>query len=397
MRDAPLLERIRPIYWSITLTTVALSSRLWGRDRTLWAFGAREGTAFADNAKYLYLHVADAHPEIRPVWISKNRRVVSSLQSRGYEAYHTRSLTGIAILLRAGAVFVTHGIVDVIPSAVGGATIVQLWHGVPIKTIGGDAERASYPRATRLADAYLAERVALATVPAEAAIDPMVSGLRIPRDRFRVTGYPRTDVFDHDVPGAHIGIDPELRERVRTLSDSGFVFAYLPTFRSWAADLGEQFDFDALEEFLAANDAYLLVKTHPSERLSIDEAGDRVIRLPPGTDVYPLLGYTDALITDYSSVGLDYLLLDRPIVYYPFDLDAYRERRGLYFEYESVTAGPIATDFESLLAGMRDVLEGDDFVDERRAVRSRFAQYPPGSASERVVRAVKSVLGIASR
>jgi CDP-glycerol glycerophosphotransferase (TagB/SpsB family) len=81
-----------------------------------------------------------------------------------------------------------------------------------------------------------------------------------------------------------------------------------------------------------------------------------------------MLPRLDALITDYSSIYFDYLLLDRPVLFFPYDLERYREdERGFYFEYEEVTPGPKARTFDELVSRICELLDG--YERERAAWR----------------------------
>ena len=66
------------------------------------------------------------------------------------------------------------------------------------------------------------------------------------------------------------------------------------------------------------------------------------------SDAYEILPACDVLITDYSSIAYDFLLLDRPIVYFVPDLDRYVEHRNVYFTLEEMAAGPIVTQLDEL-------------------------------------------------
>ncbi|USZ67816.1 CDP-glycerol glycerophosphotransferase family protein [Halorussus salilacus] len=387
--------------WVLYRAVKALSF-CWTRDDSLWAFGARAGGAFADNAKYLYLHVATERPDVRPVWLSKDREVVAELQSAGYEAYHCYSLRGLALNLRAGVVFLTHGHRDLAMPCCAGALNVMLWHGLPLKRVSWDAGFADEPAAVRAAHAHMAGEFDLLTVPGPQT-GPFESGLRIDRDRMVETGYPRNDALFDAVPGEQLGTDADALARVRDLAGDRPVVCYLPTFREWDPGVvAENVDFAALEDFLADRDAYLAVKTHPNERLDLSALDlDRVVELPEATDAYPLLRRADALVTDYSSVYFDYLLLDRPVAFYAFDLDRYRAERGFYFEYDDVTPGPVARDFEGLLDALDRTLDAvvsdeDPDADRRRAVRESMLGESTANAvdsSARVYEAVRRRLG----
>jgi len=375
---------------------VRLSAR-YGRDPTLWVFGARGGEAFEDNGKYLYLHVAEERPSVRAVWLSRDGQVVERLRAAGHEAHHAYSLRGAYYNLRAGVVCLTHDPRDVNLACTGGARVTQLWHGVPLKRIGWDAEVADRSLAVRLCLGYLRRNVSLLVLTARELSGPFASGLRVDRDSMAVGAYPRTDALTGEVPGEGVGVDDAVRDRLDRAAEAGPLLFYLPTYRGReGAGFRGHVDLDALEAFLAERDAHLAVKPHPKEPVDLgDEAGSRVIEVPPGTDVYPLLRRADALVTDYSSVAFDYLLLDRPLAYYPYDLDRYREERGFYFDYDAVTPGPTARDFEGLLDALARILDGDgdEFATERAAVRDRFFESPGGDASAVAFRLVDGRLG----
>ncbi|MEI5103283.1 CDP-glycerol glycerophosphotransferase family protein [Streptomyces sp. PmtG] len=99
----------------------------------------------------------------------------------------------------------------------------------------------------------------------------------------------------------------------------------------------------------------------------------------------------DALVTDYSSLMFDYACLDRPIVTYAPDWQAYRLARGAYFDllsgHEGETPGAVATTEDDLIALFRDdAWNTPDTTRLRKAFRARFCPYDDGGAAERVVR-----------
>jgi len=197
-----------------------------------------------------------------------------------------------------------------------------------------------------------------------------------------LTGYPRNDALFGTVPGEEVGTAAAALARIRDLADRRKLVCYLPTFREWTDEsAADRLDLPALDSFLAERDATLVVKTHPRDHLDPPSDLAHVVALPEKTDIYPFLRHADALVTDYSSVYFDYLLLDRPIVFYADDLAAYRARRGFYFDYESVTPGPVADSFEELLAGLDAALDPTDaHANARRAVRARLLGADPAAS-----------------
>ncbi|WP_224448092.1 CDP-glycerol glycerophosphotransferase family protein [Haloprofundus salilacus] len=395
-RPRRLLYYVSLFFEAVAVAVVGAVTRRVGRDDSLWVFGARGGTDFCENSKYLYLSVAADKPDVRPVWVTKNRAIVRELQAHGYEAYHAFSPRGIWLQLRAGTVFLTHNLKDVNRFAVGGATLVMLWHGVPLKRISWDAELAERPRPVQALSRYLYDQYDLVSLTGSGAREAFRTGFGLPDDRLVVTGYPRTDVFFESVPGATLCTDETELDRIRRLADDHDVWLYMPTFREDpSAQASEHVDFAALDAVLAERDAYLVVKLHPKERLDADlSAFDRLLELPAGVDVYPLLPATDGLITDYSSVLFDYLLLDRPVIRYAYDLEVYRAERGFYYDYEELSPGPTAREFDELLDALATALDGDDdHAAERRAVRDRFFDENGGGYADAVYEAVRELRG----
>ena len=114
-------------------------------------------------------------------------------------------------------------------------------------------------------------------------------------------------------------------------------------------------------------------------------------------DIAGLFAEADALITDYSSVMFDYALLDRPMFFYTYDLERYRDDlRGWYFDFEKEAPGPLSRDTESLINDIKDLSEGGPeslkWQEKRRAFKERFAGFEDGHASERTARKLETFL-----
>ena len=345
------------------------------RNPNLWVFGARNGVAFGDNAKYLYLHVVAHYPEIRPVWLARDRTVVCDLQRNGYEAYHIYSLRGIWLNLKAGVVIVTHGLQDINIPCSGGAQAVLLWHGTPLKRISWDAAFREEPWLVQAAHRYAHRVFKLVIAETEAAKPSFVSGLGVDPDTIVFTGYPRNDALTRHIPGAEIGTDRQAAHELKHFDESVPLLLYVPTFRDHGGKTAlEWLDLTALDLFLDHIGGYCYLKAHPNEPSVNIEGYDRIRLVGNGTDIYPLLAAVDLLITDYSSIYFDFILLDRPVVFYPYDLERYRTEQGFYYNYEEVTPGPKAKNIEELKQQVTTELKSDTAVRERRELCKRFCQ-----------------------
>ena len=100
-----------------------------------------------------------------------------------------------------------------------------------------------------------------------------------------------------------------------------------------------------------------------------------------------MIGISDGLLSDYSSVAVDYLLLDRPLGYVLADYDMYKEKRGFVFEnpYDYMPGYKISN-YGDVLSFIEDVIEGNDrYAKERRELNKKINFYNDGKSCERVV------------
>jgi len=201
------------------------------------------------------------------------------------------------------------------------------------------------------------------------------------------TGYPRNDVL--------IKHSPEDAKHLRKkygIAENKKIVLYAPTWREdkhtltrgYEFDL--KFDLDRLRKQFGETH-FFIFKMHQfvSDYLNIPH--DEVFRdLSSVSDINELFIISDVLITDYSSVFFDFALLQRPILYYMYDLEKYRdETRGFYLDVHSLP-GPVLTTEEELLQSLANINHLDDKTAEQL---NRFNQiYNPledGNSSKRVI------------
>ena len=409
---AKLVTRLGERAFAAVLAAVSL---VVPRSKRIWAFGSWYGQRFADNPKYFFLHCASREREaVHAVWLSMSSTVVRRIRALGYPAYHRLSPAGLWYALRAGVYIFDCRVMDVSSVASSGALKVNLWHGVPLKMIERDIAQSNNAlaqahhgsplvrAANKVLRPQLSERYDYILGTSRATCERFAGAFGVSPSQVINGGYPRTDVLLSDDDHAHFRMPEEERvvEQCRAYARDGTrVLLYMPTFRDWRNDADRviPIDWRALDTLLQKHDGALFCKLHPGDQARLpDLAGmSRVHLIPSSVDPYPILRHSDALISDYSSVFFDYLLLDRPIVFYPYDLDDYRTySRALYDDYDSVTPGPKAYDVAGLHRALTALLSSYDehsrrHAPERAAVRNRFYEHVDDGASARLFDALR--------
>ena len=156
------------------------------------------------------------------------------------------------------------------------------------------------------------------------------------------------------------------------------------------------FPIDRLNALLEKYDAYFLYRSHfnTDESKAID--GYERIKSASSReflDPQPLLYYSDIMITDYSGIYFDYLLMDRPIIFYNYDIESYKTHRGLIMNYEDNTPGPKVNNQSDLLNAIEEYLINPDKDKEfREEIKKKFHKYEDGKACERTYELIKSLM-----
>ena len=327
------------------------------RDRRLVVFGAPLDR-FADNAAYAFLHMSDhERRDFDPVWITGSSALVARLRARGYRAELRWSWPGVRDCVRAGSYVYSGYRSDINQWLNAGATAVSLWHGLPIKRIEADVApaRERHGAITRLLEAgrdappdYLLSSSEFVTR------ECFARAFRISPERCWELGYPRNDhlLVQPDKPHPAMVAGAGEWERIR---EAGTVVGLFLTWRDDRSD-------DAVDEALlqriastcAEHGALLAYKAHYNVAPAAIPAESCVL-LPSEGDLHAYLGLCEVLITDYSSVALDFLLLGRPTVYYVPDLDHYAATRGFCI-HPSTLPGTMARTRDELLQQLSNVL-----------------------------------------
>jgi len=382
------------------LMLIKISLALIPRNEDLWVLGDghRGRERRGENAKYFFLQLAN-NKDKDIIWISHREEEIDTFRDNGYTAYNSRSWRGRYTLLRANKIFCTNGM-DFTWWLTGKSDIVQLWHGNALKKGGWDVvKHRNYSKTQKRYRKHITYNWDwFITTSRNPPADIQRRAFSMSEKDTLITGYPRTDVFFKDIDHLGIDVDTSLLSHLDSLSSNETVFMYAPT---WRRDyrgtdktvLNEaDLNLSQLDSKLEENDSYLVLKIHPMEDVKVDQKEfNRILVAEPGSDPYPLLKRVDCLIADYSSIFVDYLLLNRPIIFFPYDLEEYTANEGLYYKYEAITPGDVVKSDRELYDSMERIAEDNDpYETEREVIRDLFYDHIDGNSAERIYQRVDS-------
>lgn len=383
-----------------------LATTILPKDKRLWIFGAWWGDAYADNSKYLFEYVNRNHREIRAVWLTKNKAAYDLVKNRGFEVHMVHSIRGFLLRVFSRVWVMSSGMLDFNSYhgwPIGRVKIVQLWHGTPFKTLGYvDPHRNSLDRRARLSPLHVlpfnlqVSQDDLYIATSEEVRSKIAIVFRVSAEKVQITGYPRTDVlFARDKP------EVPMTDLLHKLKQTFTLAIYMPTERQ-RGNTSLSFllnDLKSVNSRLAELKVILLVKlhfAHLGELDSLDGSLNNVLFIKDediDQDIYTILSETDLLITDYSSIYFDYLLLNKPIIFAPFDIESYTSDRSFYYGYFDVTPGPKAQNWDEVIECIEAIVRKSDmYEDQRLKVGGIFNAYHDGNSSQRVYQAIMAEL-----
>ena len=256
--------------------------------------------------------------------------------------------------------------------------VVNLWHGTPLKRIGNleeGKEQIDYNFFTKV----------VASSPMYQPIMADIFGCS--EEDVDVLGNPRND----EMFKVNQILDTAILRGARRL------IVWLPTYREYKDDmlvpLLSRSDLEDLNKFLKMKNWRMIIKLHPLQESSLNEMkyshidiyNEKQLR-ENDMSVYTILRNADALITDYSSVFFDYLMLDRPIAFVTEDFDEYKKKRGFIFDKpEDFMPGPRLKDLDQMKNFLSSVDYGiDTYRDDRHEVNAMVNTYNDGRSAMRI-------------
>ncbi|HVH79916.1 MAG TPA: CDP-glycerol glycerophosphotransferase family protein, partial [Stellaceae bacterium] len=270
---------------------------------------------------------------------------------------------------------------------------LQTWHGTPLKRLAHDMPDlgityyrskqtyqemvSAYDKDSQLWD-YLIS-------PNQFSTAVFCSAFKVNREKIIETGYPRNDILTTVSTEKIQGV----KEKFNIPSNKQ-VILYAPTWRDNAFNL-QGYTFELTLDFtkwhkILGDDYVIIFKPHyliAQHFVVPNGLSEFVLTMPATADINELYIISDQLITDYSSVFFDYAILNRPIYFYMFDFETYRDDlRGFYLQVPKALPNDICYTQDQLLTA---ISSGQFNFKRLAAFNEKFNHLQDGKASRRVI------------
>ncbi len=368
-----------------------------------WVFASDYGNQCREGSKYLLEYMLREHSDYHCTFVTRNPVVRENLSKKGIPCVMNFSWKGVCSIARAEAVFFTQYCDDIyFAYRKPHRKYYFLVHGMPYKRAFNavpDAFKQKYARkvsAFRKLGAAFRQWLVLAFTMDDVKMVSCCSEFnqRYMPDFFGtnksypILGMPRNDALFQDW---------RMNEEPWIDTDGKFVVTYMPTHRAYGKGKVTPTPFihrPDIQQWMADNQVVFVMKNHPNMVSALSDVQENsVIRDISRLSIDPQVAiwHSDVLVTDYSSVWMDYLLLDRPILFYYYD-NYEEEDEGLLFSLKDDCPGHECCTEEELFDLIRRCRENPEAMRPRPDQIRKYHKYRDGLSCQRHFEAVREDL-----
>lgn len=343
---------------------------------------------YSDSPKYIYEYIAQNHPEYECVWaINDGAKIpygAKTVKRFSFQyAYYLAVSKYLVFNVRPPLWY--HKREEQV--------FLETWHGTPLKRLVFDQEEVTSASPKYKQQFYRQRKDWDFLVSANPFSTKTFRSCFLYEGEMLEYGYPRNDILYWPNKDE---IAQQLKEKLGIPKDKKTIL-YAPTWRDDQHYGSGQYKFElALDLKLMKerlqDDYVVLLRTHHyiSDHIDVSGLGDFVINLSSYDDISEIYLISDICITDYSSVFFDYANLKRPILFYTYDFDKYKNQlRGFYIDMNTEVPGPLLYTSEQVVQAIEDIDEiTEEYKERYDQFYDRFCCYDDGHASEHVAEAM---------
>lgn len=283
--------------------------------------------------------------------------------------------------------------------------VIELWHGMGLKKIGMRTDAIDYKKYKSLV-----RNVEKMISYSELYSNIIKAAMPLDESKIEICGMPRNDLlfiennYLYDIFGEHLKESQNILYMPTYRQNKSEYFDIIQSSKSFENIFGfDEFDLDEFGSFLRKNKKFIIIKLHPLEKQKIniqeykkyeDVIGflDDEILFERKIDLYEILNKIDILITDYSSIYVDTLLINIPTIFINNDIESYKNNRGFCLEpYEVWTPGAKVKNFGSLIKAI-DNINSDKYMVQEEFVKKVCHRYLDNNSSKRVWNIIEKIL-----
>lgn len=322
------------------------------------------GQKYIDNTKFVYEYLLQ-NSNYKVFWLTKNRDIYSLLKQQRKPVVMYNSLQGIIKQIRAQVVFSTVQFSDFNQWLLTNTIYIDLGHGHPIKDPG---KAIMMEPVLSLQELYINNLHYYGIMASDFARDRYHDVVAVDQSHLLLSDFARNDVF----------IDETLRigknKIVTRIKGDKKAIVYMPTHRSSGKRkmcMNKILPMENIQTFCESNNYVFIIKKHFYHRAEIEdlEKYPNIFDITGEEDIDPqvLLWQADVLISDYSACYIDYLLLNRPLMFYQYDSIEFQEtERSFYIPFELLDFAPIAKCKKDFLDKLSVACNEDDIFRDKR-------------------------------
>ncbi len=343
------------------------------------------GKSYSDSPKYIYEYMQEHYPEYEFVWCFDEKREIP-----GNAKQVVRFSIPYFYHLARSKYWINNSRMPNLLNKRKGNVYLQTWHGTPLKRLVFDMDDVHSANPKYKKHFYeQSRRWDYLSSPNGYSTDIFKRAFLFDKEMLEY-GYPRNDLLVNNNTPAEV----DTVKRKLGIPEDKKVVLYAPTWRDdeffsrGKYKFTLQLDLDALQQRLG-DEYVVLLRTHYFIANALDISGYEgfVYDFSSYDDIAELYLVSDILITDYSSVFFDYANLERPILFFTYDIEKYRDQlRGFYIDMEEELPGPLLYTSDEVIDAIENIDEvQEEYKEKYEEFYERFCDWEDGQASRKTV------------
>ncbi len=383
-----IFKKTHNLFYRLLSLIIFIVDIFFKKKKNLIVF-SQKNRLFSDNSKALFIYILKHHKEFEVVWLVDTKKDKQKI----YKSYKYKnikvlwSINGLKTYLNARIVIISNSLHDVFPfcKTPNNKEVIQLWHGI------NWSKKFEYPNNNFTKDVTIACASSLENKKKMSKMN------RFPLSKIYVTGLPRNDIlFNKKKIVVPWKINKYLNNKI---------ILYAPTHKE--SIVSDFFPFkdknlSNFNVFLKKKKIILFLRPHINDSNKINnEKGNnffpykfsniKKLSFNEMQDINEFLPFINILVTDYSTIYADALLINIPTIFIPYDLKDYIKKRGLIYKYDEVAIGDKVYNQSQFINSINKILKNKIRHDAKiKRFKKKFHQYLDGNSSKRVMKIIKT-------